>query len=345
MKRNIFKRIKKIILFCTVFITCFVVSIFPTYAATVDLQDLINNGSLQVEGTSFGIPGVHGSSSGTVVFNTLSVLDLINNYENIEYTNTNFYQNAKQISDRLVFTSYPNSVLLKKGSSFEGVIYGLSINWIVDVNGNLGFIWLNSDVSIDLYLHLRSKGTNKYTNVKVEDFFYSSENGGYLSFKCPYVPIDCDSFIIALLYNTNDSDLIDVRSKMPLSHFIQQGKVVSHQFQIIDFKIDLSATVPPLSEQPIYSKPQGSDTISSVDKVESELIDSTNSSASQQQDKMFDMFFDRIDSFSVSISAFRNAFNYFVDSHPVITFICVTTLITGIILLFSSFSINRGGKG
>ena len=344
MKKRFFKKLKKYILVLSCVLSCLVILSLPVHAASSDLlNSLINNGTLRVEGTTNGIPGLNGSyASGEVVFKTLPVLNLIENYENIESTNSNFYLNAREISDRLVFTTSSNSILLKKGSSFEGTIYGFSINWIIDTGGTLGYIWLNSDVDISFKLNFRTRGTNNYTVVNIDDFFYSSENGGYLSFNCPYVPVDCDSFILELIYNTDDSHLIDERAKMPLSYFIKQRKVATHQFQIIDFKIDFSSTVPPLSEQPIYSKPStgGIDNTTSQEQI---IVDNSVQDAQDEFGKLSNSIANIVKDTKLynSILGVRYMFERLLQESPFLSDILVVSLICGIVLLFSNFIVNR----
>lgn len=349
MKKQFFKKLKKYTFVFFTLISCLVILSLPV-SADSNLNYYLDNGLLLLEGTSFGIPGLNGTSTtGAVISPTRSVNDLSEDYEVIESSSVNFYRNAEFISDRLAFYTSSNSILLKKGSYFDSVIYGFSSSWIVESSispSTLGFIHVTSDVNLSMYLYFREVGKSEYTAVSITDFYYTSENGGYLRFNCPYVPFDCDSFIISLLYKTNDNALIDVRARMPLSWFISQGRVVSHQFSFIDLNISFNVTVPPLSEQPIYSNPsEGS--INDLDNIESQLVGSTNSAAEQELNKTFTGGLNFLSFFAAPLSAFRSAVNYFFDivHNPKAYYIALISLSFGIILLFSNLVPRGRGKG
>lgn len=96
----------------------------------------------------------------------------------------------------------------------------------------------------------------------------------------------------------------------------------------------------PFYEQPNYSQPS-SGSASDLEGVESELIGSTNSASQDEINKSFNISFDLIQQWAYPISAFRDAFNYFVHSHNAVYTICIITLVIGVFLLFSNF-VPRG---
>ena len=337
MKRNVLKRIKKIILFCTVFITCFVL---VTFSVSADTLPLFN---LNFSSNSFAIPGLNNQpTTGVEFFDNENLSDFLNTSTKYYQKTTKFYVNANIINDRLYFSSKFKNTLLRKNMTFSGTLTGFHFGWIVITdpsNGTVGYIWLNENVNLDLYIYfLDSQGV--YHSVPVSDFSFSNSDGGKLTFNCPYVPVDSVGFMFNFVYNVDDDALIDERAKMPLGWFIRNSRVYSHDLSLQGFNVDFNYSYPPLSEQPNYSEPS-SGTTSDLEGLESELIGSTNSAAQEEINKSFNFSVDLIQKWAHPISAFRDAFNYFVNSHTAIFTICIITLVIGVFLLFSNF-VPRG---
>lgn len=340
MKKLFLKKLKKYVLVLSCVLCCLIFLSIPASAAGV--SNFVESGDLDFYASTYAIPGVSGAaSSGVTLIPDISLDSLIEDsnsfpYEVIGETTTNFYRNANYIQDRLGFISKSNSVIIDKDSIFDGYITGFSSRWIVKYNNNYGFIYLNDDVALQLVIMFRDKN-GSYHNVTVDDFHYESN---YLRFKCYSVPVDATGFLLNLVYKPSDEDLIDSRSGKNLQYYIDNNLVGNHQFWFVQTYLSFNSTTVPASEQPIYSKPSIGAT-SDLEGIELELVGSTNSAAQEEINKSFNISFDLIQQWAYPISAFRDAFNYFVSSHNAVYTICIMSLVVGVFLLFSNF-VPRG---
>ena len=332
MKKLFFKKLKKIILTLSCILICLVIFTVSVTAES-DIDFLINSGVMTVEGTSNGVPGLNGSAaSGVAITQQMVLSTLINSAGTVGSSSVNAFKNATYIQDRLDFTTPSKTVFLEKGSSFNGMISGFSSEWFF--NGNTEIV-LNSKVDITFLCYFRDSSTKQYIALSPSSFSFSDS---FFSFKFKSVPCNTDYIILELRYNVSDSNLKN--GSNTLKSLLTSGTFNYHAFRFENFKVDFESVTLSTSEQPNYSKPSSGST-SELEGVESELVGSTNSAAQEEINKSFNISQGLLGKWAFPLSAFRDAFNYFVNSHDAVYTICILTLVVGLYLLFSNL-VPRG---
>ena len=332
MKKRFFKKLKKIILTLSCILSCLVIFTISVSAES-NIDFLISSGNMTIQGISFGVPGLSGaSSSGVQITQIMDLNTLINSAGTVDSSSTNVYKNASYIYDRLEITTPSEVVFLEKGSSFNGMISGFSSEWFF--NGNTEIV-LNSNVDISFICYFRDSSTKEYFSVSPSSFSFSDS---FFSFKFNNVPCNTNFIILELRYSVSDFNLKN--GSNTLKSLLTSGTFNYHAFRFVNFKVDFESSTLPVSEQPNYSQPS-SGSASELEQTESELVGSTNSAAQEEINKSFNISFDLIQQWAYPISAFRDAFNYFVNSHNAVYTICIITLVIGVFLLFSNF-VPRG---
>lgn len=339
MKKRFFKKLKKIILTLSCILSCLVI-----FSVSVSADSVFLN-SLNFYSSTFAIPGLNGAySSGVEFFDYENLSDFIQTSTKYYQTTTKYYTNANEIDDRFYFKSKSNSIILRKNMTFSGSLTGFHFGWIVitDSNtGSLGYIYLNDNVNLDLYLHFIDK-EGHFHRLPVLDFTFSNTGEGLLEFNCPGVPVDSVGFMFSLVYNVNDSNLIDETAKMPLGWFIRKNRVYCHDVSLQNFNCDFNYSYPPLSEQPIYSKPStgGIDNTTSQEQI---IVDNSVQDAQDEFGKLSNSIANIVKDTKLynSILGVRYMFERLLQESPFLSDILVVSLTCGIVLLFSNFIVNR----